>query len=190
MTLFQTKYRTESSRLKDWDYSNPWWYYVTINTKNHEEYFGHVENGNMIPNQLCKIVEEEWLKAKTIRTNVDLDFFVVMPTHLHGIVIINGSEVETHRVRLQDNPNLISGDACDASLRKINNSLSRIIGGFKSAATKRIREIGFEEFCWQSRFYDRIIRNETELLNIRRYIEQNPLKWELEKGKPENIFPF
>lgn len=190
MTLFQTKYRTESSRLKDWDYSNPWWYYVTINTKNHENYFEHVENGNMILNQLGKIVEEEWLKTKTIRTNVDLDFFVVMPTHLHGIVIINSSEVETHRVRLQDNPNLISGDACDASLRKINNSLSHIIGGFKSAVTKRIREIGFDEFCWQSRFYDRIIRNETELLNIRRYIEQNPLKWEFEKGKPENIFPL
>ncbi len=98
MTKFREKFRIESTRLKEWDYSNPWWYYVTINTKDHVEYFGEIDKGVVILNDVGKIVEDEWLKTKEIRTNVDLDYFVVMPNHLHGIVIINGAEVETHRV--------------------------------------------------------------------------------------------
>lgn len=145
----------------------------------------------MILNQLGKIVEEEWLKTKIIRTNVDLDFFVVMPTHLHGILILNDRK-DDPAVRL---PIEIT-KADNETMQRIvfttltSNSLGAIIGQFKSICTKRIKFIGSSNFSWQSRFYDRIIRNETELLNIRRYIELNPLKWELEKGNPENIFPF
>ena len=102
--------------------------------------FWHVENGKMILNQLGKIVEEEWIRTKVIRTGVDLDSFVIMPNHLHGIIIINGTEVKTHRVRLKAT-GLTNGDACDASLRNIKNSLSHIVGGFKSAATKRKRTL-------------------------------------------------
>ena len=186
MPKFKDTFRIESTRFKEWDYSNPWWYYITINTKDHIEYFGRVENEIMVFNEHGKIAEEEWLKTKELRANVELDYFVVMPNHIHGILIINGSEVETHRVRLKANE-LSNGDACDASLRIVQNCLSDIVRGFKSAVTKRIRENGYQNFSWQSRFYDRIIRNEKELLNIRRYIEQNPLKWDLEKNSPENI---
>lgn len=186
MRRFKNKFRIESARLKDWDYSSPWWYYVTINSKDHVEYFGKIETGKMVLNELGIIVEEEWLKTKQLRENVDLDYFVVMPNHIHGIVIINGPEVETHRVRLQNN-NLNNSDACDASLRTVKNCLSDIVRGFKSAVTKRIHEIGYSSFSWQSLFYDRIIRNETELFNIRRYIEHNPLKWDLEKNNLDNI---
>ncbi len=91
-----------------------------------------------------------------------------------------------HRVRLK-NERIIGGDACDASLRIVKNCLSDIVRGFKSVVTKRIHEIGYTDFSWQPRFYDRIIRNEKELYNIRKYIEQNPFKWELEKNNSENI---
>lgn len=195
MSKFKNTFRIESIRLKDWDYSNPWWYYVTINTKNHIQYFGKIIHGEMEMNALGKIVQGEWLATKMIRNNVDLDYFVIMPNHLHGIIIINGPEVETHRVRLgkdkaQINTGNISAnpDAFDASLRLVRNCLSDIIRGFKSAVTRRAKEIGYTNFSWQPRFYDRIIRNENELCSIRKYIEQNPLKWELDKEQPENIF--
>ena len=192
MTKFKETFRIESARLKEWDYSSPWWYYITINTKDNVEYFGRIENEKILLNELGRIVEVEWLKTKELRANVDLDCFVVMPNHFHGIVIINGPEVETHRMRLPHQMRLSnnicnSRDACDASLRLVQNCLSDIVRGFKSAVTKRIRQYGYQNFSWQARFYDRIIRNEKELFNIRKYIEQNPLKWYLEKNNPENI---
>lgn len=67
------------------------------------------------------------------------------------------------------------------------NSLGSIIGQFKSICTKRIHTNDYENFAWQSGFYDRIIRNEKELYNIRKYIEENPLRWEIEKNTPENL---
>ncbi|MBZ0184592.1 MAG: hypothetical protein K8F60_19200 [Melioribacteraceae bacterium] len=66
------------------------------------------------------------------------------------------------------------------------NSLSSIIRSYKSAVTNQLSKKGYKQFQWQPRFYDRIIRNEIELLNIRKYIMQNPLKWDLEKDYPEN----
>lgn len=186
MSIFKNTFRIESARLKGWDYSTPWWYYVTINTQHHIEYFGTIVDGKMVLNELGIIANQEWLKTKELRKNVDLDYYVVMPNHIHGIIIINGSEVETHRVRLE-NKNDFVGDAFDASLRIVRNCLSDIIRGFKPSVTKQIHQNGFINFAWQPRFYDRIIRNEKELFQIRKYIEQNPLKWEIEKNNPKNI---
>lgn len=171
MTLFKNKFKIESSRLKDWDYSTPWWYYVTICTKNFKSWFGELKNGKMILNEYGKIVDEEWNKTKKIRRNIDIDFYVIMPNHFHGIIIINGPEktnksVETHS---------------DASLHKPKNNLSDIIRGFKGSCTKRIHLMGNPAFKWQLRFYDHIIRNERDLRRIRTYIQNNPIKWELDE---------
>ncbi len=194
MTKFQDAFRIESTRLKEWDYSSPWWYYVTINTNDHVEYFGKVENGEMVLNDLGKIVEDEWLKTKEIRKNVGLDYFVVMPNHVHGIIIINetirrydplGRLKQNGSIQINKNETMqriVSAETLKA------NSLGSIIGQFKSVCTKRIRYRGITNFSWQPGYYDPIIRNERELYNIRRYIEQNPLKWDLEKSQPENIF--
>lgn len=99
MSKYQDKYRIESARLNVWDYANPWWYYVTINIKDHEEWFGTIVNGEMKISELGKVVEEEWLKTKLVRTNVELDYYVIMPNHFHGIIILNEniSNVETCR---------------------------------------------------------------------------------------------
>lgn len=66
-------YRSESIRLKGWDYSNPWWYYLTIVTKNHSYEFGSIENGRMILNSLGTVVKEEWEKTAILRPNVQMD---------------------------------------------------------------------------------------------------------------------
>ena len=192
MSQYQNNYRIDSTRLKDWDYSTPWWYYVTINTKDHEEYFGVIKNEQMVFNELGKVVQNEWEKTKTLRQNVELDYYVIMPNHIHGIIIINEPERRDDPMgRLNETLNNLPKHETihrivSTSLQP--NSLGSIIGQFKSVCTKRIRSLGYSDFAWQSRFYDRIIRNEKELFNVRKYIEQNPLKWELEKTQPENIF--
>jgi len=196
MSKFQDTFRIESARLQEWDYSNPWWYYVTINTKDHIHYFGKVENGKMILNDLGKVVEEEWLRTKLFRLNIDSDYYVIMPNHFHGIIIIN--HVETRRGVSQKNEKQLTsetrrGESLQAETypqfgKPIKNSLSVIINQFKGSVKRWANSNNNSNFSWQPRFYDRIIRNEKELYNIRKYIEQNPLKWELEKDKPENIF--
>lgn len=188
MTLFQNKYRIETTRAKDWDYSNPWWYYVTINTKDHIECFGKIIDGKMVLNELGKIAEQEWNRTKTIRNNVDLYYFVIMPNHIHGIIIINESVKTTGSVVSNKTKQEPKTTQRVVSTTLKPNSLGSIIEQFKTACSKRIRSLGKHNFAWQPRFYDRIIRNEKELYNIRKYIEQNPLKCEFEKNQSENIF--
>jgi len=167
VSKFKNTFRIESARLKEWDYSNPWYYYVTINTKNHIHHFGKVENEKMILNDLGSIVESEWLKTKLLRTNVELDYFVVMPNHFHGIIIINGSEPVADVNERRDVARYVSTKKKNYSeISPTANSLSAVIRSFKSAVSKRIHELGYFGFSWQPRFYDRIIRNEKELYNI------------------------
>ena len=180
MSKFHNKFRIESSRLKDFDYSTPWWYYVTISTRNHVSCFGKIENRKMILNELGETVEKEWLRTTDLRKNVELDYYIVMPNHFHGIIILNENLVETRRGVSLQQTNEFS--------KPIKNSLSVIINQFKGAVKRWCNKSGYTDFVWQSSFYDRIIRNEKELYNIRKYIEQNPLKWEFDRDELENIF--
>jgi REP element-mobilizing transposase RayT len=160
MTKFQNFFRIESARLPAWDYSNPWWYYITICTKNHIEHFGKIENNCVELNFVGIIVEECWQNIPLHFPNVQLDYFVIMPNHIHGIVILEEKSRDV---------------ACNVSTNKMSvispkkGSLSTVIRSFKSATTRRIRESNIQDFNWQTRFYDRIIRNEKELFNIRKY---------------------
>ncbi len=174
MSKYQNKYRIESIRLKEWDYSTPWWYYVTISTKNHICWFGDVINSIMKLNESGVAAEMCWLKIPEHYATVELDYFRIMPNHVHGIIILNESQaVET-------------GHAPSPQRHK-KHSLSNVVGSFKSAVSKNLHKIGIKGFGWQSRFYERIIRNEAELYKIRKYIEENPLRWEIEKDNPKNL---
>lgn len=182
MSLYQNKYRTETIRLNYWDYSKEWWYFVTINTKNHKCYFGDVINGQVILNKIGEVVKEEWLKAEKLRKNVKIDYYVIMPNHLHGIIVLDDETKEISTKNFDFN---------EMNKRKffkpIKNSLSVIINQFKGSVKRWCNRNGYSNFEWQPRFFDRIIRNEKELFLIRQYIEQNPLKWEIEKNQPENL---
>jgi len=92
MSKFKDKFRVESTRLIDWDYTTAWWYYVTICTKNHQCFFGEIKKNEGVLSEIGKIIKEEWLKTKLVRANIDLDEFVIMPNHIHGIIIINNVE--------------------------------------------------------------------------------------------------
>ena len=186
ISLNKNKYRVESIRLKEWEYSNPWWYYVTINTKNHVEWFGKIEKERMKTNKIGELVEKEWKLNKVVRKNIDLDFYVIMPNHIHGIIIIDEKVETTGPVVSNKNSNETMQRIVSTTLRP--NSLGSIIGQFKSVCTKQIHAMGYKNFAWQPRYYDRIIRNNKELFNIRKYIDENPLKWYYEKDNSENIY--
>jgi len=129
--------------------------------------------------EMGKIAQEEWVKTAKLRQNVGLDEWIIMPNHIHGIIIIYPPSVETH---------------CNASLRNIGqwnvnrfgpqyNNLATIVRGFKSSV-KRIFNKKNIRFDWQPRYYDHIIRNEKSLDDIREYIRNNPLKWEYDRNNP------
>lgn len=88
MGIFKNKYRVESTRLEGYDYSNPAWYYVTICTKGMKEWFGKVENAKMILNHSGKITSKLFEEIPDHFENVKVDYFVIMPNHVHGIIII------------------------------------------------------------------------------------------------------
>lgn len=85
----------KSIRLEEFYYTNPWWYYVTICSDNHRCIFGDVKNGKMILNNYGEIVKDEWLKTQAIRKNIDLDYYVIMPNHIHEIIIERRGELNS-----------------------------------------------------------------------------------------------
>lgn len=98
MTLYKNKYRIESTRCKNWDYTSNGYYFVTICTRNRECFFGDVVANQMDLSAIGEIAAEEWHKTEQIRPNVELDEWIVMPNHIHGIIIIkNQPVVETFR---------------------------------------------------------------------------------------------
>ncbi len=185
------RFKIASNRLKEYDYTTPWWYFVTICVKNHKQVLSSIENNKMSLSSIGKIIEEEWLITMGLRSYIELDEYVIMPNHFHGIIIINsveatgsvvlGSDIENKKLlRVED------GKTKKMTQRVISttlqpNSLGSIIGQFKSACTKRIRAMENHNFAWQANYYDHIIRNQKDLDRIREYIQNNPLKWELDK---------
>jgi REP element-mobilizing transposase RayT len=170
----------KSIRLKDFDYSLAWWYYVTICTKNHSIEFGTITNGSAVLNDKGKIVLENWEYLPNHFTNIELDEFIIMPNHLHGIIIIN------------ERKGLINQTPTDQHWIMMKNpsiTLGKIIRFFKARSTRLIHKSGNNSFLWQRNYYEHIIRNEKDLYNIRMYIMNNPVKWEIEKEITlENIY--
>lgn len=175
MTLFKNKYRIESTRLKGWDYSSPGAYFVTIVTKNHACYFGNVENGDMHLNELGEIAKQCFEKIPEHFPFVSLDVFVIMPNHVHGIIIIND------RVETQNFASI--PPSSDNRFGPQSKNLASIVRGYKIGVTKYAKKNNIP-FQWQSRYYDHIIRDEKSLNNIRQYIIQNPLNWQTDTDNP------
>jgi len=170
MTLFQNKYRVESTRLPYWDYSSDGWYFVTICTKNREEHFGKIQNYFMGLSNIGCAAAKFWNEIPNHFPFTRLDEWVVMPNHVHGIIIIDNHIVET-----RDLASLQWDENEFGPLKK--NSLQSIIHGFKSSITRWCNVNNHKNFAWQPRFHDRIIRNEKELNEIRKYIYYNPQMW-------------
>jgi len=188
--LFKNKYRIDSTRLKKWDYSSDGYYFITICVKNRKRKFGFIKNGFLCLSPQGQIATECWYDLPNHYSNCILDKFVLMPNHLHGIILLNNQyNVET-RHGASPQKNTINNDSNhDGHIRRFGllkkNSISSIINHYKGAVTKLCNKKLGIKFQWQSRFYDHIIRNEKSLYKIRRYILNNPLQWEYDRNKPK-----
>ena len=274
---FQNKFRIPSTRLQNWDYCWAGAYFITICTKNREHYFGEIENGEMQLSSVGVIANVMWHEIKNHSKTIELDAFVIMPNHIHGILILNGmddgdGEINNGGTNNRDNDrdnddgneNGVNNDVgtntntvetghalslqliqpiqpiqptqstqstqstqpiqpiqsiqpiqpiqsaqpiiqSDQSIQQCQsqqsnqsiqclhhqpektigqqrfqnigkNSVSSIIGSYKSAVTKHARRLGFD-FAWQRLFHDHIIRDGQSFKRIQTYINENSTKW-------------
>ncbi len=163
-----------SLRLKDYDYSSAGAYFITICTQNRECLFGKIINGEVVLNKNGEIVRNEWLRTPEIRHEIGLDEYVVMPNHFHMVVLIDGCRGDRPVA-----PTNTSGPKPE--------SIGAFIAGFKSIIAKHINKIRQTSGIpvWQRNYYEHVIRDESELREIRQYILTNPLKWALDRENPE-----
>ena len=204
---YQNKYRIPSARLVNWDYGSNAAYFVTICTKNRDLFFGNVVDGVMQPSQIGHLIEFYWFEIPNHFPFVVLDAFVVMPNHVHGIIVINKNDdgktwdademrynVETpnlgvsttppHHSSTPDSTNPSRSDSSPqttaASQKWKPGILGVILNQFKRICTINARKTD-PDFGWQSRFHDHIIRDDASFYRIRNYILTNPENWEKDK---------
>lgn len=161
-----------SIRLKGYNYALPGAYFVTLCTYRRAPLFGQIREGQISLNALGTLVQESWLSIAKKRSNAILDEFVVMPNHLHGIIIIDDE-------RCSDRASAKSESASMKSGKLSPDSLGAIVGQFKGEVTKQAKALSVmpASQIWQRNFYDRIIRNQNSLDEIRAYIRDNPSRW-------------
>ena len=169
--MLSMKYNPEihnrrSIRLKEYDYSQEGYYYVTICTKNRECHFGQIVNGKMKLNDSGEIVQFCWHDLPNHYAFCKLDEFVIMPNHIHGIVVI-------------DRESFVVGAGFKPAPTMKRHGLFEIIRAFKTFSSRKINDLQqSSHFQWQRNYYEHIIRNEKELYWKRKYIIDNPIKWE------------
>ncbi len=167
-------------RLRNYDYSQSGYYFVTICTKNREGWFGEIESGTMRLNKFGKIAGDLWIEIPAHFKEVSTDEFTVMPNHLHGILILEEKMVGNAYMRSHQ------GNAFMHSLQdKTKMLLPKVIQQYKSSVTRKINSLqkGFH-FEWQKSFYDHVLRSDKSLDLIRGYIQNNPLKWDFDRENP------
>ena len=160
---YNNTFRIPSARASWWDYSKDGTYFITICTKNKVHYFGNRVNDEMVLNDLGKQAFKYWEEITKYHPYVLIDAFIIMPNHIHGIIII-------------DKPYQNLETQTNNQFGPQSQNLSSIIRGYKSAVTKyaKCNSIVFQ---WQPRFYDHIIKNAFSYQNIVNYIYMNPMDW-------------
>jgi putative transposase len=171
MVYDRHKHHRRSIRLRGCDYSHPGAYFVTLCTYGRDCLFGAVAGGTVRLNEYGLAARDEWLRSAGARAEIELDAFVVMPNHIHGIVVITGGVGATGRSPLHYVDDRPRGPA--------KRSLASFIGGYKPAVTRRINQMRDTPGArvWQRNYYERVIRDEDELARARGYVVDNPGRW-------------
>lgn len=192
---FQNKYRIPSTRLKNWDYGQNGAYFITICTGNREHFFGEIVTINneneMQLNEIGKLADKFWAEIPKHFPFVELGSYVIMPNHVHGILIIDKSNIvddaadgvlhlETETLHC----NVSTGNGMkNEQMAKISpkqGTISTILRSYKSVVTKNAHYID-TDFYWQERFHDHIIKNSESFERIQNYIENNITNWKEDK---------
>jgi putative transposase len=203
----------QSIRLKNYDYSKPGYYFVTICVQNREYLFGEIKNGEMILNNAGMMIQQIWDILPNFHNHIKLDAFTIMPNHIHGIIHIVGADsisahnfekrAEMHsqkraEMHSQKRAEMHSQKRAEMHSQKRAEMHSQkraemhsaptvgtIVQSFKRYSTIKYIEMvkngilsPFNKRIWQRNYWEHVVRNETELNQIRDYIRHNPQKWE------------
>jgi REP element-mobilizing transposase RayT len=166
-----------SIRWTGYDYRNAGAYFITVCTRRKQPVLGRFENETIHLHPYGQIVTEEWHRTFKLRPTCILDEFIVMPNHVHAIILLTDCVASPHVPPTFAQP--------------IPESLSTLVGAFKSAATRRVNRHRAERNwppvkVWQRGFHERVIRNEPELLAKRRYIIENPARWVAKQNRDQS----
>ncbi len=172
MKYNSNRHHRRSVRLRGYDYSQNGAYFITICAYHREYLFGEIVDQKMVLSEIGVVVQHEWLKTSVMRKNIELDEFVIMPNHLHAIIIINDE--------VQCRGTMHRAPTVEQFAKPTLNSVPTIIRGYKAAVTSRVNEmhntLGVP--VWQRNYYEHVIRNEGSLHKIREYIVNNPINWQ------------
>ena len=193
----------EVNRLKQYDYSQAGYYFVTLCIQSRVCLLGDIVNDNMIPNDAGKMIESSWRELPDHCDGLEIDSCQIMPNHLHGILVLadtsfpHRTPAPAHIRHRRGRPLCLPGSDPDSTgqpQRVVPTaSLSNVIGRFKSLTTSRYIDSvkhhqwsAFGKKLWQRSFHDHVIRNDQDLGRVREYIQNNPLKWALDEDNPDN----
>lgn len=163
--------RRKPTRMKGYDYASGGTYFVTICTHNREHLFGAVVDKIVRLNAWGRIAAQEWERTATLRSDVFIETFVIMPNHTHALVVIDSDHGLMRREAgvMQQTP---------AFSRPDPDALGAIVGAYKAGVTRAINWLREERSpIWQRNFHDHIVRNEDDFHRIYEYIEANPSRW-------------
>jgi len=166
--MIAVRHHRKTIRLREYDYSQPGEYFITICTHEKEYKFGEIVAEEMRLSQEGIIAQQFWQQIPRHFENAELDEFVVMPNHIHGIIKLNDRRDVQLNVPTSHVPTRLSPN---------KGSLSVIMRTYKAAVTTECRRKGLSDFRWQSRFYEHIVRSNKDLDRIRDYIAGNVLQW-------------
>ncbi|MBI3128798.1 MAG: transposase [Candidatus Tectomicrobia bacterium] len=188
--------RRRSVRLKGWDYASRGAYFITICVQGRECRLGEIAGGKMRLSEAGAMVHRTWEELPLRFPNVGLDAFVVMPNHLHGILVLKVRRGESRIRPLEAGGSspLHEGEHKVRPYGTLPWTIGRIVQAFKSTVTRRyaadVKEQGWPPFSgrfWQRNFYEHILRDEAEWDRAREYVLHNPLEWAEDENHPQNV---
>jgi putative transposase len=166
MTLYKGRYRIESTRRWNWDYTAPGSYFITICTAGKKPYFGTISNGTIEHSVIGAIAHQFWRELPQHYENVTIDEFVVMPNHVHGIVMTHG---------VMKAPAFLSREKKPLAA-PAKGHVGAVVRSYKSAVSHWCSQQKLV-FAWQRGFYDRLLFGNISINAVRDYIKSNPANW-------------
>ena len=203
MNYNRDKHHRRSIRIQGYDYSKAGAYYFTICCHKKQCLLGEIVSGVMHPNPIGETVEAIWNNLPRHFPFIELDAFVLMPNHVHGIILITEnqfnfrgeafeqivSDSQPEYSTLNTSPSFSDNSTLPHGTQ--SGSLGAIVQNFKSVATRRVNRLTRNKgTVWQRNYYEQIIRDEKAYENIRRYIVENPLRWDEDEENPLNLKPI